>query len=552
MSPVGSRDDDERPSMSDDEAVNIVEERSAFQQMTFQEAISHYDIVGAQHDPSAGSYVVLADRNTKMPSNMAVREMGYSSPSPWTAWTRVENVDKLRDKQGIRTYYDMKRADGTVRGALRLLKTPIQAAEWFVKPASDSAIDRNIAEFVEENLFDKLNVSWSRLMEDILTMCEYGYAPFETVYGIDPDGKMRLKKLSHRHPLDVREWIYDGTGGPNYLVMEPLEISGWNEIVIPISKLVVFVFEQEGGDLRGTSILRSAYKHYYYKDTLYKIDAIQKERHGIGVPLIKMPMGFTEEDRKLADELGRNLRTNERAHITIPSNWEVSFADLKGQPVDCMKSIEHHDKKIMSNMLAEFLEGTRDRADAQDLFFKSTRYIAQTIASTFNQHCIKQLVDFNFQRGGYPKLMIRRIGEWEDIRTMTFGVRNLVGAQMLTPDDKLEEWVRDQLFLPPMDKASQRLALTPQAPGQEPHPQQGSDPNAQQPAKGQPGQPGVKGHPGVPAKNGGKGTPGGGRVPGTPGQPNAGSAPVAGPPRQKTSTPKGTPQRNSGSDRSGG
>lgn len=541
MTSVGSESENGRASMSMDDAVRVVEERSAFQQMTFQEAISAHDVVGVRHDPINGSYVVLAERDPGMDKTTAIREMGYSSPSPWTAWTREERVAKLRDKQGIRTYYDMKRADGTVRGALRTLKTPVQAAEWFVKPASDSTIDKNIAEFVEDNLFNKLNVSWSRLIEDILTMCEYGYAPFETVYGIDDDGKMRLKKLSHRHPLDVREWLYDDNGGPDYLVMEPLEISGWNEIIIPISKLVVFVFEQEGGDLRGTSVLRSAYKHYYYKDTLYKIDAIQKERHGIGVPLIKLPMGFTDEDRRLADELGRNLRTNERAHITVPSNWEVSFAKLEGQPVDCLPSIQHHDKKIMTNVLAPFMDDPNSKAESQDMFYKSTRYIAHTIADTLNRHCIKQLVDFNFMRGGYPKLMIRRIGEWEDIRTMTFGLRNLVGAQMLTPDEPTEAWLRDQLFMPPMDKETQRLALTPQMPGQETNAETTSDE-----AKGQPGQPGQKGQPGKPGKNGEKGTPGGGRIAGTPG------APAAGPPRQQTRPPTGTPQRNAGTDRSGG
>lgn len=546
MSPVES-DGEDRTLMSNDDAIRHVEEYSAFQQMTFQEAISRYDVVGAQHDPSVGSYVVLAERDTKMEKGVAIREMGYSSPSPWTAWTREERVSQLRDKQGIRTYYDMKRADGTVRGALRILKTPIQSAEWFIKPASDSTMDKNIAEFVEDNLFNRLNVSWSRFLEDVLTMCEYGYSPFETVYGMDPDGKLRLKKLSHRHPLDVREWLYDDNGGPDYLVMEPLEISGWNEIVIPIEKLVVFVFEQEGGDMRGTSILRSAYKHYYYKDTLYKIDAIQKERHGIGVPLIKMPMGFTEEDRRLADELGRNLRTNERAHITVPMNWEVSFAKLEGQPVDCMASIAHHDTKIMSNVLAPFLDDPSSKAESQDMFYKSTRYIGQTIADTINRHCIKQLVDFNFMRGGYPKLMIRRIGEWEDIRTMTFGVRNLVGAQLLTPDDVLEEWVRDQLFLPRMDKETQRLALTPQAPGQNTTQPDNVDPNSEDgEQKGKAGGGRTPGEPGKPGKNGEKGTPGKPGVKGSPG------TPAVGPPRQQTRPPTGTPQRNAGTDRSGG
>src|SRR5258706_538376 len=158
-----------------------------------------------------------------------------------------------------------------------------------------------------------------------LLMCEYGYMPLEKVYGINSDGKIVLKKLAPRHPLDIMQWDYDITGGPNGIIMDPTQANGFESTFIPIEKLVTFVLEQEAGDMRGISILRSAYKHYYYKDTLYKIDAIQKERHGIGVPIIKLPLGYTATDRALADDLGRNLRTNELAHITVPINWEVAF-----------------------------------------------------------------------------------------------------------------------------------------------------------------------------------------------------------------------------------
>ena len=513
-----------------EEAVAVVETRSEFQQMTFQEAVQKHDIVSADDGHGTSSpYVVLAESGKpkviKGGGGLGFREMAYSSPSPWTAWTREERVPQLRDKQGIRTYYDMKRADGTVRGSLRILKTPIQAAEWFVKPATDSSRDKKIAEFIEDNLFNRLNVTWSRFIEDALTMCELGFAPFEKVYTYDSDEKIRLKKLAHRHPLDVREWLYDGNGGPDYLVMEPLEISGWEEIVIPISKLLVFVFEQEGGDLRGTSVLRSAYQHYYYKKTLYAIDAIQKERHGIGVPLIKLPMGFTTEDRKLADDLGRNLRTNERAHITAPSNWEISFAKLEGQPVSCLDSIKHHDTKIMSNVLAPFLDDPTE-TDKQDMFYKSTRYIASTIADTINKYCIQELVDYNFMRhGGYPKLMVRRIGEWQDIRTMTFAARNLVGAQMLTPDEPLEAYIRDQLFLPPMDPATARI--TSNSGDNEDEGEENDNTKKKEGEKEE-----KRGNLTDPRKN--------------VNPPNVGST------RQKSDPPVKLPQANSGTDRSGG
>lgn len=474
--------------------IEDLEDMAAANEISFAEAMAKYDPVSVNYDPVHGSYIVMAERNPGLDASVALSELGYSSPSPWTAWTREERVPELRDKKGLRTYYDMKRADGTVRGALRLLKTPVMSARWFIEPASDSTIDKNIAEFVEDNLQNKLSVPWSRIVEDALCMCEYGFFPFEKVFDIDPKtGRIVLRKLAPRHPLDVREWLWDDNGGPDGLVMEPLEINGFRGgaqfnvpnspqsmlrgfnvpgqlngqtndvgVYIPIEKLVVFVMEQEAGDLRGISILRSAYKHYFYKDTFYKIDAIQKERHGVGVPIIKLPPSFSQADKALAENLGRNLRTNERAHIVIPNNWEVLFAKLEGQPVDCLKSIEHHDMKIKSNILAPFMDETNVRPDSLDVYYKSTRYIASTICDTFNHHVIPQLVDFNFSRGGYPKLRVRRIGEWEDIRTMSFAFRNFVGAGAIRPDDELENFLRSELDLPPVDKDSVRMPQTPQ------------------------------------------------------------------------------------------
>jgi hypothetical protein len=456
----------------------------------------------------------------------------------------------------------MKRADGTVRGALRLIKTPILAARWFVEPASDSTVDTNIAEFVEKNLFEELSVPWSRVVEDALLMCEYGFMPFELVFTID-GGKLKLQKIAPRHPMDVQEWVWDQEGGINGIIMENTMGFGSDLIIqdrviptmpagsftssgnrigadfqgtqtdtpqmfIPIEKMVIFVLEEEAGDLRGTSILRSAYKHYFYKDTLYKIDAIQKERHGIGVPLIKLPPGFTAADKALADDLGRNLRTNERAHIVVPSNWEISFAKLEGQPVDCMSSIDHHDMKIKSNILAPFMDqgNLGSGTGGFDMFFKSTRYIANTVCDTVNHFVIPKLVDFNSARGGYPKLRVRRIGEWEDIRTMSFAFRNFVGAGAIQPDDDLEKFLRSELDLPPQDKETTRVQPTPQmAVGQ--GSQEQLDPSITGPIPGRINAP----EPGAPAPPG---------------------PPPVGPPRQAKTASVRVPKSNAGRDTSGG
>lgn len=476
-------------------------------EISFREALERYEPVDVHYDPVHGSYMVVADRGAQL-QEPSTRELGFSSPSPFTAWTREEHNPKLRDKLGLREYYRMKRQDGAIRGSLRQFKGPILSANWSIVPASQSPRAKAIAEDVRDNLFGGLVNPWSSVLEQILLMCDYGFMVMEKVWTDQAvPGRVTLRKLAPRHPLDVRDWKYDFNGGPDGVVMEPTEMSGFQEgIFIPIEKLVIFSLEPEAGDLRGISILRSAYKHWFYRDTFYKIDAIQKERHGIGVPIIKLPPGFNANDKALADEMGRNLRTNERAHIVLPPGWEIMFAKLEGQPVDCLKSIEHHDRMIWLNVLAVFALDPKSTIDNADMFHRATRYVANTVSATMNHFVIRQFVDINYARNkSYPVLRARRIGEENEDRTRSFTIRNYVGSRVITPDDKLEEQIREELDLPPADEETAR-----------PVPGQGSR------------------------------SSGGAGVPTPPSDPNVGL------PRQQPLPPIQPPQQNAGTDASGG
>lgn len=440
-------------------------------EVPWAKVLTEYDVVEVH--PNAGSpFVVVTDKEPGKQLSATVdrpnlSELGSSSPSPFVSFSRKEYNRELVGLQGLQKYDTMRRSDGTVRGTLRLVKTPVNAARWFMEPASDSKRDENASDFVWKCFTEYMSISWSQVLSEALLCIEFGYYMFEKVWEeriIDGQKRMIWAKLAPRHPMDVKEWKYDKNGGPASVVMfSPDGHGGYNEdIEIPIDKLLVFTFDREAGNIEGISALRSAYKHWYYKTQLEKIDAIQKERHGIGIPVIKLPPGFTTEDKRLADELGRNLRTNERAHVVLPPNWELLFAKLEGQLVDPIKSMEHHDKRIRENMLAGFLGDQPTKEEDQAIFLKATRFIADVICDTFNKYAIQQLVDYNFQRVGTPQLRARRIGEQADWRTLSFAIRNLIGAGVIRPDDRLEDWIREEMDLPKVDIATVRVVKTPQ------------------------------------------------------------------------------------------
>jgi hypothetical protein len=365
----------------------------------------------------------------------------------------------------------MVRDDVSVRVSLRAGKAPILGADWYIQPYSNNEQDVAIAEFVEFNLFDGMTTPWVKCLEQITKMFDFGFSVFEPVWemrewaprkstpGANRKQYTMLRKLAARPASTVSQFNYDDNGGPVSIDHNAVAADGHSTLVtIPIDKLVVFTFDQDGGDLRGNSILRSAYRNWYYKDHMYKIDGIQKERHGIGVPDIELQPGYNENDRKFAHELGSNLRTNERAYIVRTTNMKVAFAELKGNLVEPLRSAEHHDTMIMKNIMVQFLNlgtgveggggGRATGATSMDMFLKSMRHIAKSICDSMNLYLIPNLVAYNFPTDNFPKLMVRGVGEVKDLQMFAAAIRNLLNVDAISMDEDTEQWVRDQFDIP--------------------------------------------------------------------------------------------------------
>jgi hypothetical protein len=92
--------------------------------------------------------------------------------------------------------------------------------------------------------------------------------------------------------------------------------------------------------------------------------------------------------------IGKNLRTNEQAHIVRTTAMEIGFAEIKSTPANALESANHHDNMIMKNVMVQFLNlgiegsggGRATGATAADMFLKAMRYVANSICDYFNQY----------------------------------------------------------------------------------------------------------------------------------------------------------------------
>jgi hypothetical protein len=369
-------------------------------------------------------------------------------------------------QQAARIYDQMVVNDATVDVSLRVAKTPVLGAFFYMQPFDDDPDNLDINEFCDANVFSGTSQPFLLILEDVLRFFDYGFSMLEPVWELRewaPSRKLAnrrkytmLAKLGGRMAPTISDIKYDDHGEVVSVIQNAIRADNTTEqVTIPIEKLIPFTFNKTGGNIEGKSILRTAYKHWYYKDNLYKIDAIQKERHAIGVPRAKLMPGYTAQDVKTAWELVTNLRTNENSGIVQPPSVEVDFAELGAHVVNVISSIEHHEARIMLNVFAEFMllglqgAGGRSTAGAQvDIYQKVYRYLANMICDQFNLHLIPKLVGYNYDTDKFPKMKARNLGEGKDIQMWAAALGNLMTGTVITPDFELEQWAREQIDAP--------------------------------------------------------------------------------------------------------
>jgi hypothetical protein len=369
--------------------------------------------------------------------------------------------------QAFAVYDEMANSDAAVDVSLRAAKMPVMGASYFVEPFDNSEEALVIAEFVRYNLLEGSNSPFLNVLEDILRMYEFGYSVLEKVWeerewsprktGANRRKYTMLRKLAARPTPTIKEIEYDNNGGPVRIIQAALQAD--NKPVdkkIDIEQLVIFSHNRKGGNLEGKSILRTAYRPWYFKNNLYNIDGIQKERHGMGFPVIELPPGYKKSDREAALELVRNIRTNEHGGAVMPPGWVLKFLELPGQPVDVLRSIEHHSGMIMLNSMTQFLllglegsgGGRATSGSQQDMFNKSLRYVGNQICDSINLYCVPYLVGYNFKTDKFPKLRVRNIGETKDLQQWASAMGNLKKNGLINYTEETEEWVREIVDAP--------------------------------------------------------------------------------------------------------
>lgn len=381
----------------------------------------------------------------------------------------TEDNFELRFPYSVSVFAKMMREDAQIRSVFNAVTLPIRRATFRIAP---NGAPENIVQHVADDLRLPIlgkegestrrvrgRVSWDAHLQRALLALPYGCVFFEQVYKVLDDGNEHLVKLAPRMPGTIRRIHVADDGGLEAIEQANPDVTKQN-LVIPVDRLVAYVYEPIDASWTGTSILRPAFKHWRLRDELMRLEYRALERNSMGVPVYEasaMSANPAEElERGL--EMAKDIRAGAAAGVSIPNGARFDFKGVSGQVTTPRQAIEYHDAMMAKSMLAHFLNldgkgGSYALAETQnDLFVQALQSIADWIVSTANQHIIEDLVALAYPdyEGSCPLLMCDPIASKKELAVGELS--ELVRNKVLFMDYATEQEIRRRYQLPMRDE----------------------------------------------------------------------------------------------------
>ena len=389
-----------------------------------------------------------------------------------------EFLSELRGRKGAEVFTEMSNNDETIGAILFAIEMLVRQASWNVEPGGSTAKDREAAEFVK-SCMDDMQQTWIDTISEILSFLTYGWSFHEIVYkrrmGRTKDNRTSSKyddgligwmKLPIRSQETLYQWEYDDQD--NLIGMTQMPPPDFGLITIPMNKAMLFRTRSRKDNPEGRSILRTAYRSWYFKRRIQEIEGIGIERDLAGLPVITTPEGMDiwdkdDEDmnaiRAGLEAMVKNIRRDSTEGLVLPFGYTFELTSTGGsRQFDTNSIIARYDTKISQTVLADFIQLGHESvgsfalsSDKTNLFSMAICAFLDIICQTFNSQGIPALIDINGDHFAgvtdYPRLTHGDI-EDVDLATMATFIKDMTSIGVIIPYESLEDYVRQLGKLP--------------------------------------------------------------------------------------------------------
>lgn len=404
-----------------------------------------------------------------------------------------EMLRNLQGDKGRTTYAEMSDNDATVGAILFAMTSLVRPVQWTVTAVDDSD-DADEAKAFVEGVMQDMEHTWADMITEALTMLTYGFAPMETVYKkrigpfeSDPakrsrfdDQKIGIQKIALRAQTTIDEWEIDDATGNMTGLFQRSDFQAGSRRYIPADRLLLFRTTPVRGNPEGRSILRNAYRPWYFKKRMEEFEAIGVERDLVGLPMMHLPSEWlsasaTPEQKTAVvnfQNMLAEIRLNEQAHVVIPSlfdsdgNQQIKFeliASSGTRAHDVSSIIRRYSSDIATTVLADFIFLGQDKVGSYSLSSDKTTLFATALGTylsiirdVFNRFQLPRLWKLNgmdmewmpnVEFGDLEKPDLAAISSFLDAMAAN-------GAQVF-PDRELENHLRDKAGFPKLPEDSE-------------------------------------------------------------------------------------------------
>lgn len=395
-----------------------------------------------------------------------------------------EFLQELKGRRGIETYREMADNDSMIGAILYAIESLIRQATWSVNPVSTEKADVECAEFLESCLFD-MQDTWQDTLSEILSFITYGWSFHEIVYkrrmghtgrpetdSEYSDGLIGLRKLPIRAQETLYRWEYDDED--NLLGMTQMPPPSYGTYTIPMEKGVLFRTKSRKNNPEGRSVLRNAYRDWYFKKRIQEIEGIGTERDLAGLPVLTAPTGVDiwkdDPDMTVLYNAARNvvsgIRRDRVEGIVLPgppapdrTGWKLELLSSSGKrQFDTNVIIERYDARIAMSMMADFILLGHQQvgsfalsSDKTELFSVALGAYMDIICEAISKQVFPRLIGLNAEHfRGITKMPDLSHGDIEnaDLDKLSNFLQKAVAAGAITPDEPLEDYLREAAGLP--------------------------------------------------------------------------------------------------------
>lgn len=294
------------------------------------------------------------------------------------------------------------------------------------------------------------STSWIDRLYETLGCLIHGFALFGKTWE-NVDGYTILRELKWLHPrslqsgnmwnldaydnlISVRRQFKDGTGRTR-------------QQEIPADLLFIVPWDRRGPNWEGNAFIRPMYKPWKIRELAEKIDIIDLQNRGVGIPMAKLSAQGGVKERDALKQIVADLRggSKERAFIVIEKDEEVKFLTSEGTAREAQSILDGKAADVARVGVSQYLESGNTQS--------GSRAASSSLATGFFIHVDsiwKRLEDMiNFGAGPMPGLSEEiQDNNFDDVKEYA----RIVGSRV-SPTEQLDN-------IPLLTDAIQKGAVT--------------------------------------------------------------------------------------------